>query len=81
MRATHTLFAAALSVGLMTGPALADITAEDAIRIARDNGVATVMEVDRDDGKWEIEGRDGDGREIEVDIDATSGAVLKIERD
>lgn len=81
MRAPLILFAAALSLGLMAGPAFADITAEDAIRIARENGVATVTEVDRDGGKWEIEGRDAEGREIEVDIDATSGAVLKVERD
>lgn len=81
MRTPLTLFAATLSLGLLAGPALADITAEDAIRIARDNGVATVTEVDREDGKWEIEGHDGEGREIEVDIDATSGAVIKIERD
>ncbi len=81
MRAHHTLFVAALSLGLLAGPALAEISAEDAIRIAQENGVASVTEVDRDDGKWEVEGRDADGREIEVDVDATSGAVLKVERD
>jgi uncharacterized membrane protein YkoI len=40
-----------------------------------------VEEVDRDDGKWEVEGKDASGREIEVDIDARSGKVVKVERD
>lgn len=81
MRIPTTLFAGALSLGLLAGTAHAEISAEEAIRIAQENGVVTVTEVDRDTNKWEIEGRDADGREIEVDIDATSGAVLKVERD
>lgn len=67
------------------GPALAQttgpITAEQAIEIAKQQGIVTVDEVDRDNGKWEVEGKDASGREIEVDIDASSGKVIKIERD
>ncbi len=68
-----------------TGPQptqpIASITAEQAIEIAKQQGVVTVKEVDRDDGEWEVEGRDASGREIEVDIDAKTGKVLKVDRD
>lgn len=68
------------------GPAFADrcsgpVTVEEAIRIARGAGVASVEEVECDDGRWEVEGRDARGREIEVDIDARTGRVIKVERD
>jgi len=71
------------------GPALADradrcrgpVTAERAIQIAREAGVATVREVECDDGVWEVDGRDAAGREIEVEIDPQSGRVLKVDRD
>jgi uncharacterized membrane protein YkoI len=68
---------------LAATPALAQtISIEEAIAIAREAGVVTVEEVDLDDGReWEVEGRDAQGREIEVDIDARTGAVIKVERD
>ncbi|TCT08348.1 YpeB-like protein with putative protease inhibitory function [Tepidamorphus gemmatus] len=81
MRIPTPLLATFACLGLLAGTAHADILAEEAIRIARENGVVTVTDVDRDMSKWEVEGRAADGREIEVDIDATSGAVLKVERD
>ncbi len=80
MRLTAPALAAALGLAF-TAPALADIPVEEAIAIARDNGMATVDEVDRDDGKWEIEGRDANGRELEIDISIATGEVLKIEHD
>lgn len=58
-----------------------EITIEEAIRISRANGLVRVDEAKRDNGKWEVEGRDAEGREIEIDIDARSGRVIKIERD
>lgn len=81
MRSPAILAAAALALGLAASPAQADIIAEDAIRIARENGVATVTELDREDGNWEVEGRDADGRRIEVYIDIATGNVIKVERD
>ncbi|WP_371347375.1 PepSY domain-containing protein [Ancylobacter sp. IITR112] len=67
---------------LVAAPALAQTPTtgiEDALRIARDNGVASVTKIELDDGKWEVEGRNADQREIEIDIDRTSGKVLKTE--
>jgi hypothetical protein len=86
----HAAFAAllALPVLLPAGPALADdddcrgpVTAGRAIDIAWTVGLIRVEEVECDDGKWEIEGRDARGREMEVEIDPRTGRVLDIEYD
>lgn len=57
------------------------ITLDDARRIASDNGVMRIEEIKLDKGVWEIEGRDNAGAEIEMDVRASDGAVIKIERD
>lgn len=57
------------------------VRAEQAIEIARGAGVALIKELECDDGRWEVEGRDARGREIEVEIDPRTGRVLKVERD
>ena len=82
------LLPAAFGALLLAGPAWADtglcrsgITAEEAIRIAREAGVARVQEVDCDDDKWEVEGRDAQGRRIEVEVHAGTGRVLDIDRE
>ncbi len=76
---------AAIALSLASTAALSQaasgITAEQAAEIARKNGMATVEEIDRDDGKWEVEGRQDNGREIEIDIDMATGKVIKIDRD
>jgi hypothetical protein len=51
----------------------------DAIRIARGYGMVIVHEVERDDGGWEVEGRDHRGRKLEVKINR-EGRVTKVER-
>ena len=53
----------------------------DAVDIARGKGMDRVKEVDRDDGKWELEGCTRDGREIEIDIHGQTGAILEYELD
>ena len=53
-----------------------------AIEIALQNGIKTVHDVDlEDDGDWQIEGRDADGRELEIELSATDGSIRKIDRD
>lgn len=59
----------------------AQLTIDDARRIAGENGMKTFKELKLDDGRWEAEGRDGAGREMEIEIHARTGAVLKIEYD
>lgn len=39
-----------------------------------------VTEIERDDGGWEIEGRDHRGRELQVTIDRR-GRVVNVDRD
>jgi uncharacterized membrane protein YkoI len=55
------------------------ITQERAIEIAREHGVAVVREVEIDGGNWKVEGRTAEGREIEVEINAQTGAMVKRE--
>ncbi|MBP7705030.1 MAG: PepSY domain-containing protein [Caulobacter sp.] len=43
-------------------------------------GVTRVLEVERDDGRIEVEGRDARGREIDVKMDAAGKKVLRVER-
>ena len=55
------------------------ISQERALEIAAAQGVASVREVEIDDGAWKVEGRTAEGREIEVEIDMHTGAVRKRE--
>ncbi len=61
-------------------PARTGISEEQAIRIARGYGMVRVTKVEREDGGWEIEGRDHRGRELEVNINR-HGRVTSVERD
>jgi hypothetical protein len=56
-----------------------EITEERAVRIARGYGMVEVREVERDDGGWEIDGRDHRGRELEISINR-DGRVTSVER-
>jgi len=53
-----------------------------AIEIAMANGMASVREVELEDGdRWKVEGRDAAGRELEIELSGHDGKVLKVERD
>jgi uncharacterized membrane protein YkoI len=58
------------------------ISRDQAIAIARQNGMTDVREIDLDDNdEWELEGRQANGREIEIEISAKDGRIKEIERD
>jgi uncharacterized membrane protein YkoI len=57
------------------------ISIEQATKIAREAGLVVIREIELDDGRWEIEGRNQAGERRELKIDATSGKVLRNERD
>lgn len=87
---TTLIRSAVLAIGLgvttTATPAMADrcigpVSAEEAIRIARTAGLVRVTELECDDGKWEVEGRDAAGREIEVEVDPRTGRIIKVDRD
>ena len=63
-----------------TGVAVAVISIERARDIATRYGIARIEEIELDDGLWEVEGRDIEGRHREMKIDARTGTVVKIER-
>lgn len=79
------LLALALGFGIAAAPAAFaqqfKVSEQQARQIAADRGIVKIEEIERDDGKWEIEGRDKDGREIEIDIHGQTGEVVKFERD
>jgi uncharacterized membrane protein YkoI len=72
---------------LSTPPAVADedcrgpVSRWQAIQTARSVGLVRVEEIECDDGRWEIEGTDRRGREIEVEVSARTGRILEIDRD
>lgn len=57
------------------------VSRDEAVRIARGEGMTRISEIERDDGKWELEGCTRNGREIEIDIHGASGAILELEID
>jgi uncharacterized membrane protein YkoI len=71
---------AAIAQNAPAAPSM-QVTAEQARAIAANNGIVRITEIELDDGKWEIEGRDQSDREIEIDIDARTGAILKKKSD
>lgn len=56
-----------------------ELTQAQAVQIARGYGMVEVEEVEREDGVWEIEGRDRRGREVEIRINR-DGRVTRVER-
>jgi uncharacterized membrane protein YkoI len=71
----------ALSLALVT-PAVAEpVSIEDVRALAFDKGIVKIEEVELDDGVWEVEGYDANGREIEMKVDGASGQIVKLERD
>ena len=44
-------------------------------------GLVRVVEVERDDGRLEVEGYDASGRALDIDMDAKGRRVLKVDRD
>jgi len=70
-----------LSFGLSAPAMAAPVTIEDVRAMAFDKGIVKIEEVELDDGVWEVEGYDANGHEIEMEIEATSGRIIKLRRD
>ena len=69
-----------LSLSAATLPAAVGagrLTIEDVRAMAFDKGIATIKEIELDDGVWEVEGR---GHKIEMEVDARSGEIVKMRR-
>ena len=48
--------------------------------MAFDKGIATIKEIELDDGVWEVEGRDDSGHKVEMEVDARSGEIVRTRR-
>jgi predicted small secreted protein len=75
---------AAVALGLAQ-PAMAYdsgdlISMEEALSVATDLGLVAVSHTEFAGDEWQIEGRDMLGRYMEVDVDATTGEVLNVDR-
>jgi hypothetical protein len=57
-------------------PLAEELTIDQAIEIARAEGFDLIREVQFDDGRWEIEGRNAEGQTIEIEIDGVSGEIV-----
>ena len=56
------------------------ISMQEALGVATDLGLVTVSHTEFAGDEWQIEGRDMLGRYMEVDVDATTGEVLNVDR-
>lgn len=80
---TAALVAATLA---LAAPALAqnavdsEMSMQQALFVARNIGVIGIKQVEFYDGKWQVEGRDPTGQNIEVEVDAATGTVVNVDR-
>ncbi|MEN5081126.1 PepSY domain-containing protein [Bosea sp. TWI1241] len=89
MSRRHLAPALALAFSMAAGSAIAQtqtapdaaISLDEARRIATQNGLVRVEKIELDDGVWEVKGRDNVGAEIEIELRADNGNIIKIERD
>ncbi|ABA03825.1 hypothetical protein Nwi_0558 [Nitrobacter winogradskyi Nb-255] len=84
MRKYILALAAAISLGA-AAPAVAYdsgslLSMHDALDVALNAGLISVSDAEFAGYEWQIDGRDAAGRYMEVDVDATTGAVLNINR-
>ena len=56
------------------------LSMQEALGVATDIGLVTVSDTEFAGHEWQIEGRDLSGRYMEVDVDATTGEVLNVDR-
>jgi len=77
-------------VDVRVNPANGDIKAETLVSNFSENdikaklaaaGYSKVHDVDFDDGMWKAEAERADGNDVEIHLDATTGAIVHVEND
>jgi len=77
-------------VDVRVNPANGDIKAEALVSNFSENdikaklaadGYSKVHDIDFDDGMWKAEAERADGNDVEIHLDATSGAIVHVEND
>lgn len=51
------------------------------VEVLKRAGMVRVKEVERDDGRIEVEGYDRNGHELEIDMDASGQRILRVRHD
>jgi hypothetical protein len=64
----------------MTQAPVGPVTLQEALVVATGIGVVTVSNTNYTGDEWEIEGRDINGKWIEVDVDSRTGEVQNVDR-
>ena len=70
-----------LSLAFTLPAAAAPVSIDDVRAMAFDRGIVKIKEIELDDGIWEVEGRDASGHEIEMEVEAKTGRIIKLRRD
>lgn len=72
-----------VSAAVLTPASAANIGIERVRQIAFNYGIVQIEEIEfkRRRNLWEVEGEDARGDDIEMHVDASTGHVLKMERD
>ena len=65
---------------LLVSLATVSVSAAQAQDIAAINGVIAIRKIEFDDGAWKIEGRDREGRRVEMKVHPGTGEILRLER-
>jgi len=74
--ALWSLPASAQTVGVFVPP----LSAAQAQDIAVANGVIAIRKIEFYDGAWKVEGRDREGRRVEMKIHPATGEIIRLER-
>jgi uncharacterized membrane protein YkoI len=82
MRLMPIVLALGFSLGF-AAPAAAYVDIETVRAMAFDRGIVKLEEIElkRRKGIWKVEGEDAYGEEIEMEIDARTGRIIKMKRD
>jgi uncharacterized membrane protein YkoI len=79
MRVIPAFLASSLAFSVPAGAT--PVSIDDVRAMAFDKGIVKIEEAELDDGVWEVEGYDANGHEIEMEVDATTGNIVKLKRD
>lgn len=82
MRSIFKLVAVSPVVAALALPAAAGerVTVDEVRDMAFAKGIVTLKEIELDHSIWKVEGRDGTGHKIEIEMEAGSGEIVKIKR-
>jgi len=78
----RSLWLVILSLPALALPAGAagDLTVDEVRDMTFAKGGVMIKEIELDHGVWEVEGRGVDGHKIKIEVDASSGEIVKIKR-